>query len=71
MALLKKLKKLVQPLRNLKMLPQKLAEMDFKAVLYTRDTVEGLEREAKLMETSVKGKTAIAALNRQQFMFAQ
>jgi hypothetical protein len=44
-----------------------LAEMDFKAVLYTRDTVEGLEREAQLMETSVKGKTAIAALNRKIF----
>jgi hypothetical protein len=54
-------------LKKLKDAAAELAEMDFKAVLYTRDTVEGLEREAQLMETSVKGKTAIAALNRKIF----
>jgi hypothetical protein len=54
-------------LQKLKDAAAELAEMDFKAVLYTRDTVEGLEREAQLMETSVKGKTAIAALNRKIF----
>jgi lambda family phage tail tape measure protein len=54
-------------LKKLKDAADELAERDFKAVIYTRDTVEGLEREAKLMETSVKGKTAIAALNRKIF----
>jgi hypothetical protein len=46
-------------------------EAEAEAAKYTADTVTQLNNQAAVLATSVKSKTAIAALNRQQFMFAQ
>jgi lambda family phage tail tape measure protein len=46
-------------------------EAEAEAAKYTADTVTQLNNQAAVLATSLKSKTAIAALNRQQFMFEQ
>jgi hypothetical protein len=50
---------------------QKAEEAEQSAAKYTKGTVTQLNNQAAVLETSIKSKQAIAALNRQQFMFAQ
>jgi hypothetical protein len=46
-------------------------EAEAEAAKYTADTVTQLNNQAAVLATSIKSKTAIAALDRQLFMFAQ
>jgi hypothetical protein len=50
---------------------KEVEEAEAEAAKYTADTVTQLNNQAAVLEMSIKSKTAIAALNRQQFMFAQ
>jgi hypothetical protein len=56
--------------KNLKLLKE-AEEAEDSAAKYSKDTVTQLNNQAAVLATSIKSKTAIAALNRQQFMFAQ
>jgi phage-related minor tail protein len=56
--------------RRIKLL-QGAEEAEQSAAKYSKDTVTQLNNQAAVLATSIKGKQAIAALNRQQFMFAQ